>query len=310
MGHSGKTGQWERDSRLASLWLRVAFALSLSLACAAARGEALMLWEVSGGSVPLWLFGSVHVCRPDCFPLPSAIEKRFASAEVLVVELDPSKPNVSAAMNRFAASEAPLKAQLSAGEWAILKKRLKPFGIMDARLDALGATGASLLLAMSVAREAGLSAESGVDLHLIAKARARGKPLIELETVERQIAAISSASNEQNLAEIRQTLAAAEDGSLRRQLEEIVMAWKAADAPRLAEVLRRAEADGPEASPLIAELLDRRNREMADSLERLARGGHSAFAVIGSAHLAGPESIPALLGKRGLRVRQLSSSDL
>lgn len=309
MGAFGKTGRWERDSRLAALWLRVVFALSLSLACAVAKGQALMLWEVSSGSAPLWLFGSVHVCRSDCFPLPSAIEKRFASAEMLVVELDPSKPTVSAAMNRFASSETPLKAQLSADEWAILKRRLKPLGISDAGLDALGATGASLVLMMSVAREAGLSAEFGVDLHLIAEARASGKPLVELETVERQIAAISAGSSEQNLADIRQTLVAAEDGSLRRQLEEIVTAWKAADAPRLAEVLRQAEAGEP-SSTQIAELLDHRNREMADSLERLVRGGHSAFAVIGSAHLAGPESIPELLGKRGLRVRQLSSSDL
>lgn len=306
MRRSGKTGRRERDSRPASLWLRVVFALSLSLACVAARAEALMLWEVSAGGAPLWLFGSVHVCRPDCFPLPAAVEARFAAAEMLVVELDPSKPGVSAAMSRFAASETPLKAQLSASEWAMLTKRLKPLGLKDAGLNALGATGASLMLTMIVAREAGLSPEQGIDQHLIAEARERGKPLVELETVERQIAALGSGTAEQSLAEIRQTLAAVEDGSLRSQLEEIVAAWKAADAPRLARVLQQGEAASP---ALLGELLERRNREMADSLERLARGGHSAFAVIGSAHLAGPDSIPLLLGKRGLRVRQFSSSE-
>ncbi|WP_417069968.1 TraB/GumN family protein [Niveibacterium terrae] len=306
MRRSGKTGRRERNSRPASLWLRAVFALSLSFACAAARADALMLWEVSAGGAPLWLFGSVHVCRPDCFPLPAAVDARFSRAEVLVVELDPSKSDVSAAMKRFASAEAPVRTVLSAAEWGRLNERFRAAGIPDASLARLGATTASLMLTMTVAREAGLSPEFGIDQHLIAEARARGKPLVELETVERQIAALGSGTAEQSLAEIRQTLAAAEDGSLRRQLEEIVAAWKAADAPRLARVLQQAE---PAAEPLLGELLDRRNREMADALERLARGGHSVFAVIGSAHLAGPESIPSLLGKRGLSVRQLSSSD-
>lgn len=286
--------------------MRAALLISLAFAASFARAEPLLLWEVSGGGAPLWLFGSVHVCRADCFPLPEVVEARFSRAEVLIVELDPGRPGVAAALARFAGDEQPIRKKLSAAEWSRLNKRLRAAGIPEASLAGLGATTASMMLTMIVARDAGLSPELGIDQHLIGQARDRGKPLVELETAERQIAALGSGTAAQGLTEVRLMLKGIEDGSLRRQLEEIVAAWKAADAPRLALLLQQAD---PASEPLLGELLDRRNREMADSLDRLAREGRPAFAVIGSAHLAGPDAIPALLRRKGLQVRQLSSSD-
>lgn len=296
-----------RDSSGAKRWLRSLLASSLLLASTVVSSEPLLLWEVSGGAASVWLFGSVHLCRADCFPLPSAVEEHFSEADLLAVELDPSRPAVSAAMTRFVTSGGRLKPHLNAAEWARLRTMLAPMGMHGAMLDSLGPTFASIMVSLASGRQAGLSPELGIDLHLIRRARERGKTLVELETVERQIEALAFGKDQ--LARFRQTFRAAEDGSLRSQLEEIVKAWKAGDARRLADTLQRAEVSDPSSRAVMKELLDHRNQEMTDSIVRLARGGRSAFVVIGSAHLVGPEAIPLLLEARGLRVRQLATAE-
>ena len=212
-------------------------------------------------------------------------------------------------MAQFASSGERLKPHLNAAEWARLRALLAPIGMHGAMLDSLGPTFASIMVSLASGHQAGLSAELGIDLHLIGRARESGKPVVELETVERQIEALSFGTKEDHLESFRQTFRAAEDGSLRSLLEAIVKAWKVGDARRLADTLLRAEAGDLSSRAAMKELLDRRNREMTDSIVRLARGGRSAFVVIGSAHLVGPEAIPLLLEKRGFRVRQQSSSE-
>jgi uncharacterized protein YbaP (TraB family) len=61
--------------------------------CVAADGT--MLWKVEMPSmaeqgISLYLFGSIHVGKPDFYPLADSVERLFRSADHLVFEVDPS----------------------------------------------------------------------------------------------------------------------------------------------------------------------------------------------------------------------------
>jgi uncharacterized protein YbaP (TraB family) len=52
-------------------------------------------------------------------------------------------------------------------------------------------------------------------------------------------------------------------------------------------------------------LIDQRNRQMADKIEEIVRGGSPSFVAVGAFHLVGKDGIVELLRRRGLAVRQL-----
>ncbi|QSI75735.1 TraB/GumN family protein [Niveibacterium microcysteis] len=275
----------------------------------AAQAAPLLLWEVSGGAAPMWLFGSVHVCRADCFPLPAAVESKFRRAEVLAVEVDATRADIAGALGDVSGGGAGLREQLGNADWRRLVKQLSAMGMPEESVDALSPAMANVFVAVAAASRAGLSPLHGIDLHFINRAQHDGKALVELETVERQMQALAAGSEREQIESLRSSLKAADDGSLRASLDELVGAWRRGDANGLAEALRKAQAADPSSRAMFEELFDRRNREMTDAIAKLAREGRPAFVVIGSGHLAGREAIPALLARRGFRVRQLSSSD-
>ena len=280
----------------------------LFIATVPAKADPLLLWEVTGGAAPIWLFGSVHLCRADCFPLPPEVESRFNKADVLAVELDATRPDVAAAMSADKQG-GDLKSELTGAEWAQLKRQLTPLGLQDSAIVGLAPNIANLMVSLAVAHKAGLSPLYGIDLHFIGQAQEAGKPLVELETIDQQIHALNAGTRKDWLAGLRNTMAAADDGSLRAMLEEMVAAWRAGDAPRLATAINEAELEDPSSKALFAELFERRNREMSESIAGLARRGESVFVVVGSGHLAGADSIPVQLAQKGFKVRQLNASD-
>jgi uncharacterized protein YbaP (TraB family) len=274
-----------------------------------AQAGSLLLWEVTGGAAPVWLFGSIHLCRPECFPLPAAVDARFSKAAVLAVEIDATRPEIGEALLRDGASKGRLKAQLSRAEWKRLRCQLEPLQMPETALESLPPTLANLMVSRAVARQSGFSPLYGTDLYFIAQARSGGKRLVELETVEQQLKALNAGSPREALMSLRSTIKAADDGSLKAMLEELVSAWQAGDAKRLSEALSKTEETDPASKRLFKELFERRNRRMSESNAELARQGEPVFVVVGSGHLAGRNSIPEQLMRKGFQVRQVSDSE-
>ena len=80
---------------------------------------AFFVWKVEGKSNVVYLLGSVHVLKPENFPLPAPLESAFSNAQVAVFEADADKmsePEVQAKLMS--------KAQLPAGE--TIKQQLSP----------------------------------------------------------------------------------------------------------------------------------------------------------------------------------------
>lgn len=139
---------------------------------------------------------------------------------------------------------------------------------------------------------------SGVDTVLRARALAAGKPVEELESLDAQIRMLAGMPEETQLAFLRSAIRDYEIAST--MLDQLVTAWATGDVEsidRLAVVEMRNQSE-----ELHALLLVNRNRDWADQIQTLLAGSGDTFIAVGAAHLAGDDSVQAMLEARGVRV--------
>src|SRR5262249_17985437 len=56
-----------------------------------------LIWRISSDANTVFLVGSVHAGKKECYPLPDEVERSFAESKTLVMELDPNNVDQAAA---------------------------------------------------------------------------------------------------------------------------------------------------------------------------------------------------------------------
>lgn len=285
----------------------LAWVLATWAGLAAAAGP-LFLWELkdAGGALRGWLYGTIHVCDAACFPLPAPVREALARADSLALELDPADPALGPALAR--AGMLPPGRQLDDLLPPALRPRLAAalvaVGVPDASARRLQPWLLSSLMTLQAARLAGFHTEQGVDLWLATQARARGLPLSSLETVERQISALSAGGDAAQLASLVEVIELIEQQSGGHYFAEMLTAWRRGDPAALDQLLRD-EMASPDMAPLLADLLDRRNAEMLEAIVARLQQGPRPFIAVGAGHLGGSAGLLELLAQRGWRPVQV-----
>ncbi|WP_374495539.1 TraB/GumN family protein [Zoogloea sp.] len=268
----------------------------------------LFLWELrdAGGGLRAWLYGTIHVCDAACFPLPDEVRNALSAADSLALELDLSDPAVMQRLGEAALLPAGgrLQTQLPAALWPRLVLAATRMGLPAEAVQRLQPWMLSTLLTVRLADTVGFRTDQGVDLWLAGVAKASKKPLWALETVERQISALSGGGDAAQLAALTEAVELIESGEARAYFQRMLAAWRAGDAAALDHLLRE-ELSSEAMAPLFVEMLDRRNREMADTLiQHLGKGGRP-FVAVGAGHFGGASGLLAELTGRGYRLRQV-----
>jgi uncharacterized protein YbaP (TraB family) len=159
---------------------------------------------------------------------------------------------------------------------------------------------ASLTLATTMLGALGLDPAEGVDKALQERAAAAGKAKEGFETGAEQIgffADLADPVQEAMLVSTARDMAQARD-----EMPAMVEAWTRGDADRLGALMNDSLADHPELGKVL--LADRNARWAAWIAARLNQPG-VVFVAVGAGHLAGPDSVQAMLEARGLHVRRL-----
>jgi hypothetical protein len=260
-----------------------------------------VLWRISRGGHSSYLFGSLHVGKPDwAYPGP-ALRAAWEATEVLAVELDPADvgPVLAAAP-----PPAPLPPALARRVEAQARAACLPPG-------ALGTLPALLQLStltLLEARHDGFDAGFGQDLMLLARAKAEGRPVQSLESVEEQLAALEPDPAELP-ALVDGGLRQLQRGQVRAPLRRLAAVWSRGDLATLADYPRWcACADTPAERAWLVRVNDERNVHLAERITALHGAGQRLLVAVGALHMSGPQALPQLLAARGFEVQALLPS--
>ena len=286
-------------------------ALLLWAGLATAQGP-LYLWTLSDarGELRAWLYGTIHVCDAACFPLPADVEKALAAADSLALELDPDDPQLAPRL--IVAAQLPAGRSLDEALPPDLRPRLSDaadrVGLSGAALQRMQPWMVATLLTLRAAQSAGFGTDQGVDLWLARTARARGVPLVALESVDRQIEALAAGGDAAQLASLVEVVELIEQGAAPAYFAGMLAAWRGGDAAAIDRIVRE-ESASPAMAPLLADLLDARNREMADAIVARLQPGRRVFVAVGAGHFGGDAGLLAALSGRGFTLRQVEAKD-
>ncbi len=286
----------------------------LSLLClvqspvqAAQRGA---LFKVESGGHTMHLFGTIHVGRAEFFPLEPRIASLVAGASTLALEIDPMMDPgamTSALLQRAmvdpekAGYRTRSKALRTRLERALGKAHIAPGAVAGYKPWLVAAT---LSLAEYAAQ--GYIPENSVDLGLARIARAATVPVLELESVDQQLAMFDRLSSEQQWRFLDESLATLESGKQRLEIREVIDAWGNADQAKLDAIALRAKRDTSTSGKFLQQvMLEERNSAMADKLAQLLAREDNSVAAIGVLHLLGDSSVPAMLRARGVQVERV-----
>ena len=147
---------------------------------AAPAGSGPGLWMIKDEDSTLYLFGTVHVLKPDTPWGTARVDQAFASADEYwfeIADLNDAAGAVPIIQSKGVSPDRPLSSLLTAEEQADLDAAARSLGATAAQLDPLRPWFAALQLTMASITKAGYLPQNGGDQVLHARAAATGKPI-------------------------------------------------------------------------------------------------------------------------------------
>lgn len=275
------------------------------MACTGAASAAPAMWEVRDKDSVVYLFGSMHVLRPDVHWRTRAFDRAYASADRVWFEarVDLGPDQIKALVDRYGVDpDRSLTEKLSPTALATLRPVLDRGGVPLERVERLRPWAAAMMLSVAPMAQQGGGVASGADATTTRRARAAEKPIETFETFEQQLRIFADLPEQAELTYLddvaREQLTPPRDGVV------LERAWLKGDVNRLgARLVGPMKAGRP---ALYEALLRRRNLAWADRLDAEMRQGRGTdLVVVGALHMAGDEGLPALMKARGYVVRRV-----
>lgn len=268
-----------------------------------------LLWEARKGDARILLLGTVHVGRSDPAASPRC-DRRYAQAEVIAIEADVfDAARVGPLVQRramFASGEPGLDTRIGADLKRRVEAILPRYGLDPAFVWRMKPWMLGNTLTILEAARNGFNPAYATEAALNAFARDCGRPLVEIEGVERQLAVFDTASAALQAQLLEQTVRALESGAALREMTRIVTAWENGDLEALEGLMREMRAAGSAAERFVVEtVIEGRHDHMLDVAERMAVSGRLHLFAVGALHYVGPKGLLAALRDRGYEIRRL-----
>jgi uncharacterized protein YbaP (TraB family) len=268
------------------------------------------LFEIRKGSQTALLMGTIHVGRPEFYPLPPAQLSRIERADTLVLEADVT--DMARAINAtqkyavYPAGEPGLDTRLPQS----LKTRIEAIAARD-QLDLtplwrMKPWMLGNVFALFEAAQAGYMPALSVEAYLTRVAKQADKPVLELESIEQQFELFEQAPFSTQVAFLEDAVNAVETRAARREINRIAQAWETADLTALERLLGEMRAHTTLGARFTVDtILLGRHPAMLRKIESLMADGRTHLFAVGSLHLPGPDGLIALLRARGYTVTPL-----
>lgn len=273
---------------------------------AAESAHPVTLWEVSGANNSVYLLGSIHLLRPQDYPLPSALDTAYSDAEILIMEVDMDDLDPLATQAAFATygvlqDDRTLRDLMGSDLYA---QAVAAADAIDIPLDMLHKTDpwyAAMTVEIMMLGRIGFDPTLGIEMYMLSKAQDDGKRIDGFETVEEQLQFLDGMSIEAQREMLISTLT--ESAKLGEMMDQLIGAWRHGDLDFLETGMLDELAKHEELNKV---LVTDRNERWATRIEALLDDDDDYLIIVGALHLVGDQGVPNLLRQRGIGIYQLS----
>ena len=264
------------------------------------------LWEVKDADTTIYLFGTVHVLKPGTEWFKGGIKRAFDGSDQLMLEIvepeDPQAMAASMAHTALARDGVKLSDRLNAIERSKYQAAMAANDLPWQMFEAFNPWMAGMALSVQPLEKLGYKADLGAEKTLTAAAKAAGKKVGALETVEQQLGYFAGLPMDSQVKFLNATVEGLPD--MESEFARLIAHWKEGDPEKLAAEMNESLETTPELAQV---LLIQRNANWAKWIkDRLAQPG-TVFIAVGAGHLAGKGSVQdqlKMLGVASARVAE------
>ena len=262
------------------------------------------LWSLSDEDTTIYIFGTIHLLRPDLDWRTEAFNAALSSADVVITEADVFSAEAQGELMQAVIGGGTfqdgrsLADVLDAEDEAVVTKALDSLSLPFAAIAPLRPWFAALQLTTSAAMGAGYDPQAGVDAVIITEATAAAKELRYLETGVEQINFFANMPEADQIA----FLVATADAIVNEpdMLDRLVLDWAEGDVAAIGDMM--ADVDSIGSQEVYDVILKRRNENWVPKIEVLLDEPGVFFIAVGAGHLAGDDSVVTMLRGRGHEV--------
>ena len=288
-----------------------AFGLLALTACARAehppRNADPAVWVVRDADTTIYLFGTVHILKPDVVWFDDEVKAAFDRSDELVTEMvAPSPAEMAGLVAQLAYNpDGPtVSEQLAPADRDRFLAALKREGVAQEPLDHFDPWLAGIQLSVAPLDRLGYKADSGAETVLERAAKAQGKRISGLETPAQQLGYFDAMPKRLQIAFLNDTVS--ELPGLEKSFRTLLVSWSRGKTEAIGWEMNGSLEKTPELAGI---LLYQRNERWAQWIaQRMAQPG-TVFVAVGAGHLAGKVSVQEDLAKRGFSARRISKRD-
>lgn len=282
--------------------------LFLALMAGTFSANAQLLWKISGNGIekPSYIFGTHHVANKSICDEISGFDQAYESVEQVIGEVETALMNDKKVMMKMMPmmmmpDGQKLSSLFTEEEVQVISDCLKNSGLglgleaFDSMKPIVITSTLQVLLSMEHFPDG--ANQEGIDSHLQTIAKADGKVVGGLETVEFQADMLY---NEDLKKQAEDLLEMAEDMDKGiEQIEELAEIYQSQDMKKIGKMIKKGSSKKE-----LEKLLYGRNRNWIEQMKVIIPQTPTLF-VVGAGHLPGKNGVLDLLKKEGYKVEPI-----
>jgi uncharacterized protein len=266
------------------------------------------VYEVTKGKQKLFLAGTIHVLRPQDFPLPAEFDAAYRQAQVIVFETDLHKVQTPEFGQRFAQAmllpdNKTLKDVLAPEVWASLQQYATQNQYPLSQTMMYNPAMTSIMISMGELKKLGVG--EGADFFYDKAARADQKTIKGLESEDDVLAYMKVFAAADGNHIIRSTLKDTKE--MGGMMETLIGQWRQGDLKSLDKNL--GEKMRSETADVYQALVVERNRKWQPQIEAMLTTPEVEMVLVGTLHLSGKDGLIEQLKRAGYKVKPASVRD-
>ena len=263
------------------------------------------MWKLSDEDTEIYLFGTVHLLRPDLVWRTAEFDQAISSADKIVFEVDMKSEDAIRAVTTdyfqrgMFADGRTLTSVLNEEDEAVVSAAVDTLGVPISAMNTFEPWMASVNLVGLKLTNDGFDPASGGESVIEAEAVAAGKSFGYLETISQQTDAFDLLPEEEQITMLYETAVLLDESP--QMLDLLVEEWADGDVTGIGTLVANPDGVGF-TDAAYQSLLVKRNQNWVPQIEAMRDSPGSIFIAVGAGHLAGPDSVVTMLRDKGYTI--------